>query len=99
MTSKKIISIEDSSGEHQTQLHQVLRIVPPKDREDIALKRLVSFRLRIDGEGPTRDYLIHQIRNMTQCAYTGRLYDFLKDDHQLQECGLSESSDNPPDSA
>ena len=98
MTEKKIISIEDSSGKHQHQLHKVLRVVPAKDREDIALKRLLAFRLRTDGEGPTRDFLMNQIRNMAQCAYTGRLYDFLKDDQQSRECGLSESSGNPPDS-
>ena len=99
MDTDKIITIEDDSGPYQIVLHNVMRMVPDKDRSDVALKRLLAFRLRTDGEGATRDYLVQQIRTMIQCAYTGRLYDFLKNDLQSRSCQPVDILPDPPDTA
>ena len=99
MDKNKVINIENTEGQDQIILRNVMRMVPNKDRNDLSLKRLLAFRLRIDGEGATRSYLMRQIRNMSQCSYTGRLYDFIKDDEQLKTCPPMAGLSEPPDSA
>ncbi len=94
-----IISIESGTGPNQAILRRILRMVPDKDRHDSELKRMLAFRLRIDGEGATSEYLMRKIRNMIQCAYHGRLYDFLKDDEVERECLPSDPSTDPPEIA
>jgi hypothetical protein len=93
----KVIIIEELSGPVSTMLRNLLRRVPDRDRNDRALQRLLAFRLRIDGEGPTREYLMRNIREMIQCRYNGRLYDFLKDDHPTIAC--RKPAGDPPESA
>ncbi len=60
-------------------LQNVMRMVPDRDKSDVALQRLIAFRLRIDGESATREFLMRKIRDMIQCAFKGRLYDFVTD--------------------
>ena len=55
--------------------------------------------LRIDGEGATSEYLMRKIRNMIQCAFHGRLYDFLKDDEFERACLPGDLSPEPPEIA
>lgn len=96
----KVISIESDDGPYQMILHRVLKMVPDRDQQDVELKRLLAFRIRTDGEGPTREYLIHKIRDMVQCAYSGRLYDFLKDDKAADEClSVGGTQTDPPEIA
>ena len=90
MPKDKIVAIESICGQLDAGLANILRMVPEKDKSDVALQRLLAFRLRIDGEGETRNYLMRKIRDMIQCRYSGRLYDFLKND------ALSRSCDQPP---
>jgi hypothetical protein len=80
-------------------LQRVLRMVPDRDKHDTELQRLLAFRLRIDGESATREFLIQKIRDMIQCAYTGRLYDFLKDDSVSRSCPPRASGPEPPEIA
>lgn len=94
----KIISIDMEDGPHQMVLNRVMRMVPDKDKDDVDLKRMLAFRIRTDGEGATREFLIYKIRDMVQCAYTGRLYDFLKDDSASSACEEGGST-TPPDIA
>lgn len=94
----KIISIDIEDGPYQMVLDRVMRMVPDKDKDDVDLKRMLAFRIRLDGEGTTREYLIEKIRDMVQCAYTGRLYDFLKDDSASSACEGGGGS-TPPDIA
>ena len=94
-----VISIEAGNGPNQDVLRRILRMVPDKDRHDAELKRMLAFRLRIDGEGATSEYLMRKIRNMIQCAYHGRLYDFLKDDEVERECPPGAPSTDPPEIA
>jgi hypothetical protein len=98
MSNDKVISIEELGGQLHMMLRNVLRMVPERDQADVALQRLLAFRLRIDGESATREYLIRNIRDMIQCRYHGRLYEFLKKNQTSVACG--EPSDNePPESA
>lgn len=85
--TNKIISLEDQDGPFQGMLQRVMRMVPDKDRSDKKLQRLLAFRLKIDGEATTSEYLIRKIREIIQCAYTGSFYDFIKNDAVKRDCG------------
>ena len=95
----KVISIESLGGPYQDVLKRILRMVPDRDKHDLELQRLLAFRLRLDGEGATSEYLMHKIRDMIQCTYQGRLYDFLKDDEMEHNCRADDPSTEPPEIA
>ena len=95
----KVISIESIGGPYQDVLKRIMRMVPDRDKHDVELQRLLAFRLRLDGEGTTSEYLMHKIRDMIQCAYHGRLYDFLKDDEMEHACHSDDPSTDPPEIA
>ncbi|UCF89821.1 MAG: hypothetical protein JSW39_16105 [Desulfobacterales bacterium] len=97
--SDKIIAIEERLGPFQRVFQRVMRMVPDRDRNDKNLQRLIAFRLRVDGEAAISEYLIRKIREAIQCAYTGRLYDFLKDDLTEKECDSSGNDRVPPGAA
>lgn len=99
MVTDKIISIDAMNGPHQMILQRIWRMVPDRDKNDTDLKRLLAFRLRVDGEAATSEYLMRKIRDMIQCAFHGRLYDFLKDDAFSSQCTPSGSDPGPPDIA
>jgi hypothetical protein len=96
---EKVISIESTGGPYRALLQNIMRMVPDRDKDDLDLKRLLAFRLRTDGESATREYLMRKIRDMIQCAYRGRLYDFLKNDKLSSNCSQSGRSPDPPDIA
>jgi len=99
--SDKLISIEEQDGPFKAVLHRIMRMVPDRDRGDKNLQRLLAFRLRIDGEAALSEYLIRKIRETIKCAYTGSLYNFLKDDLIEKECGgpADEPDAEPPGAA
>jgi hypothetical protein len=99
LVTDKIISIDVLNGPHQMVLQRIWRMVPDRDKNDTDLKRLLAFRLRVDGEAATSEYLMRKIRDMIQCAFHGRLYDFLKDDAFSSQCTSSGSDPGPPDIA
>jgi hypothetical protein len=88
----QVIAIEDLKGPFQKELQRIIRIIPEKDKDDKLLQRLIAFRLKVDGETATRDYLVNKIEEIIQCNYTGSLYTFLKDDLKEKEC-LSDKPD------
>lgn len=92
MADDKIIFIESDDGPYQMVLRNVMRMVPDRDKNDVALKRLLAFRLRIDGESTTREYLMRKIRDMIQSSFNGSLYEFLK----KEEKPSSSSDVTPP---
>ena len=92
----KIITLEDLEGPFQKLLQRVMQMVPQKDRNDKHLQRLIAFRLKIDGEASTRDYLLKKIQEIIACDYTGSLYDFVKDDLQEKECRPEGTPPDPP---
>lgn len=95
----KIISIESSEGPHQLVLKRIWRMVPDRDKDDLELKRLLAFRVRVDGEAVTSEYLMRKIRDMIQCAYKGRLFDFLIGDGAAVGCHPATPITDPPEIA
>jgi hypothetical protein len=92
----KIISIEEEDGPFQVIFQRILRMVPDRDKQDKNLQRLIAFRLKIDGEAETSEYLVRKIREIIRCAYTGSLYDFLKDDLEEKICKTGRSDGSAP---
>ena len=78
--SDKIISLDNRPGPFQMVFQRVLRMVPDRDRNDPQLRRLLAFRLSVDGEDATRAYLMRTIRGAIQESYTGRLYERMAHD-------------------
>ena len=97
--SDKLIAIEKEDGPFQIVFQRIMRMVPDRDKNDKSLQRLLAFRLKIDGESVLSEYLIRKIRETIKCAYTGSLYDFLKDDLIEKECGTQEEDTDPPGAA
>ena len=95
--SDKLITIEEQDGPFQDVFQRMMRMVPDRDKKDKNLQRLLAFRLRIDGEAALNEYLIRKIRDTIRCAYTGSLYNFLKDDLIEKECrSEEEEEENEP---
>ena len=97
--SEKIIAIENRKGPQQLLLQRIMRMVPDKDRGDKNLQRLLAFRLKIDGEAATIEYLMRKIRDVIHCSYTGSLYDFLKNDKLSRACTPPMHKPDPPETA
>jgi hypothetical protein len=97
--SNKLITLEEQSGPFQAIFQRIMRMVPDRDKNDKNLQRLLAFRLRIDGEAALNEYLIRKIRETIKCAYTGHLYNFLKDDLIEKECNPEEDAEPPPGAA
>ena len=97
--SDKLITLEDQEGPFQMVFKRVMRMVPERDKEDKKLQRLIAFRLRIDGEAATTEYLIRKIKKAIKCAYTSSFYDFLKDDFPLNNSHTSNQNSDPPGAA
>ncbi len=95
----KVISIEEREGPFQMIFQRTMRMVPERDRGDKDIQRLIAFRLQQDGEAATNEYLIRKIRDMIQCGYTGRLYDYLKDDVEEKMCRSPDDDTEGPDVA
>ncbi|MGD9210933.1 MAG: hypothetical protein PVI90_09150 [Desulfobacteraceae bacterium] len=95
----KIISIEVDDGPFKPVFTRVMKMVPDRDKKDKSLQRLIAFRLKNDGEEVTRQYLISKIKDMIQCAYSGRLYDFIKNDEKLSDCKSAQNEPDPPEIA
>jgi len=93
--SDKLVTIEDQDGPYQLLFQRIMRMVPDRDKNDKNLQRLLAFRLRIDGEAALSEYLIHKIRETIKCAYTGKLYNFLKDDLIEKTCAKDEEETDP----
>jgi hypothetical protein len=94
--SEKIFNIENQQGPFQTIFQRLMRLVPEKDKSDKKLRRLIAFRLKIDGETAAGEYLIRKIRQVIQCGYTGSFYDFIKDDLKISECSFENNHSDPP---
>ncbi len=97
--SDKVIAIEERDGPFQIVFRRIMRMVPDRDKNDKSLQRLLAFRLEVDGEAALSEYLIRKIREAIKCAYTGSLYDFLKDDLAEKECGPDGDNVPPPGAA
>lgn len=94
--SDKLIALEEQDGPFQNVFQRFMRMVPDRDKNDKNLQRLLAFRLRIDGEAALNEYLIRKIRETIKCAYTGSLYDFLKNDLIAKECRPEDDEESEP---
>ena len=94
--SDKLITIEKQDGPFRVMFQKIMRMVPDRDKNDKSLQRLLAFRLKIDGEAALSEYLIRKIRETIKCAYTGSLYEFLKDDLIEKKCSTIEDDTEPP---
>ena len=92
--TQKVIAIEEKDGPQRAMLQDMMRMVPDRDRYDVNLMRLLAFRLHLDGEAALKEYLMTKIRAAAECAYTGSLYDFLRNDLAARQCG-DEHADDP----
>lgn len=81
-----LISIDERLDDHADDLKKLIKLVDPTQREDRDLTRLLLIRLRLDGLDRTRDYLIQKTRAADRCNYSGRLYDYLKNDAEERTC-------------
>ena len=91
-----VIAVEELKAPLTEAFGRLMELIPAKQREDTFLQRLIAIRLKIDGEDPTRDYIIRKIEQADQCGYTGSLFDFFKDDFEEAACGAKPS---PPKGA
>jgi len=99
--AEKIVSIENRKGPFQMVFQRVMRMVPERDKDDTHLQRLLAFRLEIDGEAETIEYLRAHVRDYIQCACTDSLYNFMTMDEKdkAEACKTSPADRNPPESA
>ena len=99
--SDKLITLEEQSGPFQAVFQRIMRMVPDRDKNDKNLQRLLAFRLKVDGEAVLSEFLIRKIRETIKCAYTGSLYEFLKNDMIEKECQpeVNEAEDDEPPGA
>lgn len=96
-----IIALEKRDGPFQAVFQRILRMVPDRDKADKNLQRLLAFRLQVDGEAQTTEYLMAHIRDYIQCAYSEGLYTFLTTEKGMRDktCGIALKDGPPPDTA
>ncbi|MBI9084826.1 MAG: hypothetical protein JEZ11_14630 [Desulfobacterales bacterium] len=99
--TEKVIALEKRDGPFQAVLQRVMRMVPGQEKGDKQLQRLLAFRLQVDGEAETIEYLMRHVRDYIQCNFAGSLYTFLTTtDRAKEEACVSVPLDpNPPDTA
>ena len=83
---KDLIDLDELPGEDRENLEKLMLLIPPADREDVDLRRLLLFRLRLDGFSRTRNYLVERVRSADRCGFSGRLFDYLKDGLEEKAC-------------
>jgi hypothetical protein len=84
--SDKIVSLEKRDAALQKDLERLVQILPARHQEDGDLRHLIAFRLKLDGFTPTRSYIVRKIREMNACGFSGRMFDYLKDDQAENAC-------------
>ncbi|MCG6907026.1 MAG: hypothetical protein LJE63_10420 [Desulfobacteraceae bacterium] len=82
----KIVSLEKRDAALQKDLERLLQIVPARHQGDGDLRQLIAFRLKIDGFTPTRSYIVRKLREMNACGFSGRMFDYVKNDQAENTC-------------
>ena len=83
---KDLIDLDEIPGEDRENLEKLMLLVSPAERTDVQPRRLLLFRLRLDGISKTRDYLVQRTRASERCGFSGRIFDYLKDDTEERSC-------------
>ena len=81
----------------QIVFQRLLRMVPDREKGNKNLQRLLAFRLEVDGEAATVEYLMRHIRDYIKCDQRLSLYDYLKNAGAEHRC--APRSDPPPETA
>lgn len=92
-----VIAIEEREGPFQIVFQRLMRMVPDREKSNKNLQRLLAFRLKVDGEAATVEYLVRNIRDYIRCGNHGGLYEFLRNTGVADQC--SPKSDPPPETA
>ncbi|MFH1980763.1 MAG: hypothetical protein ABIL58_02850 [Pseudomonadota bacterium] len=95
--SGNVIAIEERDGPFQIVFQRLLRMVPDREKSNKNLQRLLAFRLKIDGEAATAEYLVRNIRDYIKCGNHGSLYEFLRNTGVRDHC--APQLDPPPETA
>ena len=85
MTAKVILP-EELQENLKEPFEGLMSLIPAEQRNDKKLKRLIAIRLKADGEYLTRDYIFRKISEARKCYYSGRIYDFFKNDQAEITC-------------
>ena len=73
----RIFRPEEEAFVDSEELERLMRLAPEEDRDDVRLKRFLSFRLKLDGLVATQVYLSNKLIDAEKSGFRGRLYDFL----------------------
>lgn len=90
--ANKVIFPEDLIDKGSQPFHRLMKLVPLEERLDIKLKRFLLFRMKIDGEEATRDYLLKGIAHAREHDFKGSLFDFLMESGESLAGGFQENS-------
>ena len=83
----KVLDLENQlEGVNKEAFDRLIGLLGQRDQKDEELRKLVAFRLKIDGEDSMRQYLLKKINLARQCRYSGRFFDFIKDDQEEKRC-------------
>ena len=89
----KVFNLENVlQRDNKESFDRLIGLFDRHDRKDDDLRKIVAFRLKLDGEEVTREYLLKKIDTARQCDYSGRFYDFIKNDEEEKRCGIKSSS-------
>ena len=91
--TQNIIFPENLAGDELLSFQRLMALVPPEAQSDIKLKRFLVFRMKIDGEETTRNYLLDGLQEVREKAFPGSLYEYLSDG----STGGDNITDPPPD--
>ena len=97
MTTDNLIAIEEREGPFQVVFQRILRMVPDREKGNKNLQRMLAFRLEVDGEAATIEYLMRNIRDYIKCGKHGSLYEYLRSAGVREHC--TPQLDPPPETA
>ena len=85
----KVLDLETKlKGENKEAFDRLIGLVGLRDQKDEDLRKLVAFRLKLDGETAMRQYLLKKMNSARQCGFYGRFFDFIKDDQEEKRCEM-----------
>lgn len=89
----KVFNLESTlTGGNKKAFDRLVGMFGRSDQKDHDLQKLIAFRLKLDGEEVTRTYLLKKMNLARECGFSGRFFDFIKDDRELKRCGINNSS-------
>jgi len=84
--SADIIYPEKRRDGSSAAFQRLVQLLPLGQREDAELRRLLLFRLCNGGEDGTLGFILRKMGDVRRCAYSGRLFEFFRNDRQRKAC-------------